>query len=422
MDYLDQEAIDALMPLIMEHGDVEMIAASTPSGKRDYFYQFCEEDMKFKEFYYPSMCNPSWGPKMEAELRGIYRTETAWNHEIEAEFGEASTSVFQMKYVENAMAQYLYSDLVRRDDCKYSMGVDWNDAENGTKIRIVEWDPLLQRAKAVSAHTVQKAGWTQTSAIEKMIEVNRIWNCDYIYVDAGYGATQIELLRKLGQQAQFRKDKWAHKDMNFLHTKGINSSSKIEIFDPVSGLPKKMHMKPYMVESSVRFLERGAFQFPGEDETLYKQLHGYSVVKYSASGMPVYQAGPAGDHDLDALMLALLGLEIELGEYTNRTYSSNIAFAGRIGESSYKEKEQIEDESLPVELIEKAQQQPRTPESRSASISPIKPRGFLFGELQPDRIYSRDAFNNDDNPRRGATRQNAIKSARQMSRGSRRIL
>lgn len=422
MDYLDQESIDTTMALLMEHNDVEMIAASTPSGRREYFYEFCMDRMDFKEFFYPSMCNPSWGPRMEAELRGMYRTETAWKHEIEAEFGEAATSVFQFKYLEAAMSRYLYKNQLRRDDCTYAMGVDWNDTENGTKIRIVEWDHFTKRIRAVAHSTVQKAGWTQTSAVQEMIRMNREWNCDYIYVDAGYGATQIEVLRKLGQDAQFRKDKFAHLDMNFINTKGINASSKIDIFDPISGLPKKMHMKPYMIEAAVRFFERGLIEFPFEDETLLKQLHGYAIAKVNASGMPVYESGPAGDHDLDAFILALLAIEVELGEHTSQSFSSSIAFSGRIGERRYDLQEADEDAASPEKVAEVATQRPRAPEIRSDSVPTSLPRGLYFSSA-PGRIYSHDAFNNDDGDRykRGGSRQSAINKVRQATRRSRRL-
>lgn len=424
MDYLDQDSIDTIMALLMEHNEVEMITASTPSGRREYFYEFCMDRMDFKEFYYPSLCNPSWGPKMEAELRGMYRTETAWKHEIEAEFGEASTSVFQYKYLELAMSRYQYKDQVRRDGCMYVMGVDWNDTENGTKIRIMEWDPLVNRIRAVAHRTVQKAGWTQTAAIHEMVAINREWNCDYIYVDCGYGMTQIEVLRKLGQEAQFRKDQFAHLDMNFIETKGINSSSKIDIFDPVSGLPKKMHMKPYMVESSVRFFERGMIEFPYEDETLLKQLHGYMVAKVNASGMPVYEAGPAGDHDLDALMLCLLGLEIEQGEHTNQSFSSSIAFSGRIGEMKDIVAEEQEGKTNPEHMQHTASQRPRSPESRSDAVPDIKPRGLFFNSnptIPNDRVYTREAFNNDDPPRQQGGRRDVIRKIRETPRRSRRL-
>lgn len=416
MDYLKAEDIDTIMALLMEHNDVEMIAASTPSGRREYFYDFCSQRMDFKEFFYPSMANPSWGPRMEAELRASYRTEIAWQHEILAEFGEAATSVFQFGLLEKAMVPYKYEDIVRNPDSVYSMGIDWNDTENGTKIRIVEYNPKDGHIRCVASSTIQKAGWVQTSAVQEALRMNRIWNCNYIYVDCGYGATQIELLRKIGQDAQMRKDQWAHLDMNFINTKGINFSEKIDIFDPVSGLPKKMHMKPFIVESTVRFFERQMVQFSSEDEILLKQLHGYSIAKISASGMPVYEAGPAGDHDLDAFMLAIVALEIELGEYTKQHFTANIGFSGNFGQSIGGQ----EPPSVGGKLVQK-------PETRSNITSNSNRSALSFFNnpihgTNPARIYSKEAFNNDD--RRGVRRiaEDSIRNARNSRQISRRII
>ena len=90
MDYLSPEDIESVVALMMEHSEVKILASSTPSGRREYFYSFCQENMSFKEFYYASTANPAWGPKMEAELRQFYKTEIGWSHEIMAEFGEAA--------------------------------------------------------------------------------------------------------------------------------------------------------------------------------------------------------------------------------------------------------------------------------------------------------------------------------------------
>jgi hypothetical protein len=416
MDYLKQEDVDTIMALLMEHNDVEMITASTPSGRREYFYEFCTQRMDFKEFFFPSMANPSWGPKMEAELRAAYRTEMAWNHEIQAEFGEAATSVFQFHLLERAMVSYKYEDVHPLNDNVYSMGIDWNDTANGTKIRILEYNPTEGRIRCVDHATIQKAGWVQTAAVQEALRLNRKWNCTYIYVDCGYGATQIELLRKLGQDAQFRKDQYAHLDMNFINTKGINFSSKIDVFDPISGLPKKMHMKPYIVESSVRMFERGMLTFSSEDEILLKQLHGYNIAKVNASGMPIYEAGPSGDHDLDAFMLAVVAFEIELGEYTNQKFTTNVVFSGNFGQSQ-------NSGSLPSiggKAIEK-------PASRTEIKSSIPGKtGISFFENNPmygtnaGRIYSAESFRNDDPSNRGSG-QRLIQNARNSRQISRKL-
>lgn len=406
MDYLKEEDLTTIIALIMEHNDVEMIAASTPSGRREHFYDFCTTRMDFKEFYYPSMVNPSWGPKMEVELREMYRTETAWNHEILATFGEASASVFQFGILERAMVPYKYENCRYNPEYKYAMGIDWNDVVNGTKIRILEFNPYTKIIRCVATSTVQKAGWVQTAAVQEAINMNRIWNCEYIYVDCGYGATQIELLRKIGQDAQMRKDQYAHRDMNFINTKGINFSSKVDVFDPISGLPNKMAMKPYMVESAVRFFERGMVEFSSEDEILLKQLHGYSIARVGATGMPVYEAGPAGDHDLDAFMLGLLAFEIEMGEWTKQHFIGTVMFSGRLGEPIAQAPE------IPGIQLEPpvSRTRPQKPVGRSVNY---KPTGVSFFNHTPSRIYSKEAFNKDD--QRGPSQRSIIPNRNRQS-------
>lgn len=392
MDYLEQEALDTIVALLMEHNDVELLAASTPSGRREYFYEFCVENMEYKEFFFPSMCNPSWGPRMEAELRNLYRTEIAWLHEIEAKFGESDASVFQYKYIMDATKKYPLMAEGPREGCLYSLGCDWNDSKNGTKIRIVEFDPSTSKLRAVDVSSVQKAGWTQTLAVSEVVRMNRKWRCDYVYVDAGHGAMQIEVLRKYGQDAQMRRDEWAHTDMTLIETKAINFSSKIEIFDPISGLPQKQSMKPYMVESVVRKFESNSIEISTEDEVLIKQLTGYHIARVAASGAPVYESGPSGDHDLDALMLGVLGFEIELSQFTNRKYSYSVAIAPAIGTTGNKniELEEIIAQANGAEVPVYA---PRSP-ARSLQSKPAT-SSYGFGSIREDRVYSPAAFNND---------------------------
>ena len=332
MDYLSTEDIESVVALMMEHAEVKILASSTPSGRREYFYSFCMERMDFKEFYYSSMSNPSWGVKMEMELRQFYRTEIGWQHEILAEFGEAATGVFQHKYIHAAKQDYRYSDMKPNNGWSYSIGIDWNDAENGTKICVLGWDPKHEIFRIVDKITVQKHGWTQTKAIEELIKLNRLWEPDFIYVDEGYGATQIEVIKQFGLDAMRRNDEHSKVDERLKNVVGINSSSKIEVFDPLTGEPIKKMMKPYMIENAVRRFEQQQVKFSQYDDTLMEQLGGYMIKKVNASGMPVYEAFN-GDHDLDAFVLALLAFQMELSEFTNRTYSTDISFSGKIGES-----------------------------------------------------------------------------------------
>ena len=55
------------------------------------------------------------------------------------------------------------------------------------------------------------------------------------------------------------------------------------------------------------------------DNVLKAQLLDYVIVKMSANGKPVYGASTrtVGDHRLDALMLAIGGIQLELGTYSD---------------------------------------------------------------------------------------------------------
>lgn len=406
MDYLDEESIETILALLMEHSDVELVCASTPSGRREYFYRFCRERMDFKEFHYNSSANPSWSPAMEAELREFYNTEAGWSHEIMAEFGEATTSVFQHQYVQAGRLDYRYGHVTRDPGCMYGIGIDWNDTENGTKICVTEWNPERMRFRVVAKETVQKMGWTQTAAIEKLIELNRAWRADYVYVDQGYGATQIEVIKQYGLSKKFSKDEHAEIDARLANIVGINSSSKVEIFDPATNEKVKKPMKPFMIENSVRRFEQGIVEFSVYDEVLYKQLIGYSVAKVNAAGLPVYEAGPDGDHDLDAFVLSMLSFQMETSEFTTQQFNVAIAVAGKFGEVSEQAKDNPQSlgEVLNQQTIPK-QMTSKVPEARS-TYGGSKIASITGAGSGPGKVYSHEAFNNDDRTHRSQVKKN----------------
>jgi hypothetical protein len=410
MDYLDEESIETILALLMEHSDVSLTCASTPTGRREYFYRFCRERMDFKEFHYTSSANPSWSPAMEAELREFYNTEAGWQHEIMAEFGEATTSVFQHQYVQAGRVDYRYEHTTREENCTYSIGIDWNDQENGTKICVLEWNPERMKFRVVQTETVQKMGWTQTAAIEKLIELNRAWRAAYVYVDQGYGATQIEVIKQYGMSKKYANDENAAIDARLANVVGINSSSKVEIFDPATNEVIKKPMKPFMVENAVRRFEQGIVDFSVYDEMLYKQLIGYSVAKINASGMPVYEKGPDGDHDLDALVLSLLAFQMEESEFTNQQFNAAIAVAGKFGEGRENAEGAVETlaQVLNNQTMPKGMKS-QVPEQRSGYGGTKVASLGLPGVTDASggaRIYSPEAFNNDDRSRKSQRKKN----------------
>ena len=78
--------------------------------------------------------------------------------------------------------------------------------------------------------------------------------------------------------------------------------------------------KYFLVENAIRIFESGEFIFPKDDEILTKQLQNYIVAKRNPqNNKPVYGMDNKyiGDHRLDAMLLALGGVSLEVSVYSN---------------------------------------------------------------------------------------------------------
>jgi hypothetical protein len=107
--------------------------------------------------------------------------------------------------------------------------------------------------------------------------------------------------------------------------KGIGFGELIEIRDPYTKLPVKKEIKPYMVDNLRQHLEKSLILFPVADEELYMQLISYVVVRTTQTGRPVFEAGgSAVDHAHDALMLALLAITENYGEFGKSQVATNV--------------------------------------------------------------------------------------------------
>lgn len=201
------------------------MCASTPTGRRGKFYQIChdplnqnvpmDEDNQYdeskydretaegwKEFYFPTMANPEWSPKMEKELRGLY-TQAAYEHEVLAEFGTELAGVFNKDFVDEASS--IGYPLVSQPtiDAPISIGVDWDKFGNATQIIVTQWDPLDERRprpdidgpgtirygrfKILNRIEIPSGEFTYDNAVRKLIELDKIYNPFAIYPDRGAG-------------------------------------------------------------------------------------------------------------------------------------------------------------------------------------------------------------------------------------------
>ena len=335
-DYLSSGDMDAALSIITNYPNATVWMSSTPSGKRERFFQTCNSKI-FKEYHYTSQVNPMWNDELEALFREQL-TEIGYQHEILADFGEQEQGVFQNTYIQAAKLDYDYGDYPFRNTWTYTIGVDWNDVGNGTTISVLGFDPAANLFYVVDRTVVSREGWTQLSACNKIAELNRIWRPIVIYIDAGFGGTQYEVLRKYGFDSLIDPAKGAtHPDSRLRDiVKKYDFGSKVDVHDLFTKRLTSKPAKPFLVESTVRRFEANDIRFPGGDDKLESQLQGYIIDRITPTGVPVYKAGDesAGDHALDALMLSILGFTLEVTPLGKPKYDTGISFSGRFGEAA----------------------------------------------------------------------------------------
>ena len=327
MDYMHADDLDALYAMLQktaeDQPDKVLIGASTPTGRRERFWEWCRSP-RFKEFWFPSYCNPFFSKEQEEEFREQY-SSSGYRHEIEADWGEDSEGVYPRKFVDKAFISpsWMYIPEITSARSFHTIGVDWDKYGAGTNIVVTEvcsdhYEDSTFRGKVKLCYReeIARSEYTLTKAVDRIVELNQIFNPKHIYVDRGYGEVQVELLKKYGVEnpRSGLKDK----------VKGIAFGESIDVRDPYTKLMIKKEMKPYMVDNLRQFLEREKLLVPESDEELYMQLISYVVVRTTQTGRPVFEAaGSAMDHAHDALMLSLLAITQNYGEFASANYASN---------------------------------------------------------------------------------------------------
>ena len=395
MDYLDDAATAAILPILSDPSrdgtPVEFIASTTPSGDESTFFKICRND-NYKEFHFPSMCRPDWDDEKEAEARQNSKTQTYYEHEYLATWGTRSDGVFKRSDVLQAQEQYRYFNDPGFDQTKdwkemkpypshwrYIMGVDWNGAGNGTRITIVGYDPTRGKFIVVYRQVIAVEEFSLSFAVERMVEINRVWRCQSAYIDAGFGQMQDETLRAIGRATKIQQmngKEFIAADMMWedsLHAVNFGGWITYDTIEEGKTVEKKIPIKNYMVENFQRFFEQKDFWFSRGDEELKQQFLGYSSPRKSAKGFMIYQADKeAGDHDLDAIMLALFGFNQEMGGIVKkRSYMMDFAF---IPYEHMKQPNLPDPMSLPLEYERAKAEQDKAQETRPHRDRPIPAR------------------------------------------------
>lgn len=269
----------------------------------------------WKEYHYPTTVNPEWDASMEKELRAMFSTEVAWEHEVLANFGSEVIGVFRKEYIDRAKADYEY--FTKRDNLfsHVTIGVDWDKYANATQIIVVGYNISLQRFQVLIRVEIPKGEFTLSNAVQRIIQLNETYNPDFIYVDRGFGEYQLEVLHIYGKE---NPDSGLEKKV-----KGWAFGSSYEVRNPVTKESVKTPLKPFMVNQLVYLMEQDFIILNDNDEMVWKQMEGYSVTRFGQDGRPVFTS--ENEHSVDALMLAILAMQLEFPHLSNIIKEQSVA-------------------------------------------------------------------------------------------------
>lgn len=337
-DDLSEKAIISIMGIRLQNPDVEIWRSGTPKGERNLHR--AEQDPTTKSFHFPSYVIPHYTDAMDNGLRNEMGEGVGYVQEVLAEISSAENSVFQTVFISRAMNKYKFYNAsdVMLDRQRYIVfiGVDWNHDKVGSRILVMAYDKITPQVYIIEKERVAIEGFTQHAAVEKIISLNRKYNCDHVFVDQGFGAAQIAELKTFAMSQAGRVPK-GHPDLRLLDITPIDYGSSTEITDPITGAVYKTPTKQMAVLTSVEMLEKDLLALnPNEDNDIILQMKNY-IEKSRNKGKIVYGyiSKKIGDHDLDALMIGLFGMKkLYSTLFVSGTTQVLMKFADRLDEDS----------------------------------------------------------------------------------------
>lgn len=379
-DYIGSNQLTNILNIRNEAPErIRLICASTPSGKHEEYYRWCQDASKkyfpsqddiknnrfsgyeveeklvgegngWTEIYAPSNVNKELlkinPDTMQTYLEDIREelSEMRYAQEVMAEFGEEEMGVYQKKYIkwacdEGTRLKFTYITNWSKDErAKYlkatkgqnirMLGVDWDKYAAATNMVCMEFDRFHQDAEGritpcfrmLFRIEIARSEFTYVNAMNKIIALNEEYDFDWIAIDRGYGEVQLEMLHKYG--LEHPQSGLADKVI------GYQFSQKIEVTDPYTRKKDQKDLKPFMVNNSVNLFEKGKIVLNPKDKGMISQLEEYRVKSISASGKPIYT--DENEHAIDAMNLALLIFEQKHGALLKKIFSIKTVFIGTL--------------------------------------------------------------------------------------------
>lgn len=311
--YLNEEDWEAIKPIMW--GDKHRVnpprvyVASTPSYTRGMYYDLCvkPEFAKYWHRIHVSVAdNPEW---TERDIEDVKATsnELEWQKEWLAEFPEFGEGVFPKKMVDRARKSFTYDEYKRLADEQRrtegdvptrTMGVDWdkhNRDGHGPNIVILEAVPN-GKYRIVLRQEIPQSEFALSKAVERVIELNELFEPKWIFIDRGYGEYQLEELWKYGKQFKHTG----------LETKvvGHTFADVVEMPTPNGSVLKKK-FKEAGVALIRKWFEDEKLEISILDSKLAEEFYGYQVIGQTEHTI---KYSTENDHAIAALCLAAMAM------------------------------------------------------------------------------------------------------------------
>jgi len=317
-DYMPDKAWPVITGILKGNPSIRLWASSTPSGETgSWFEKFCkkcraEYTKDAAEFHIPSTLDENWDA-LEPRLRAVIHDEVTWKLEVLAEFVEPKGAVYKKEVIDAAFERWGMDGIFPsvesvRETSEYRnaqkfLGVDWNTPQNG--VRIVEvaymWNKLLLTRNDKIAYEE----YTQLSAVKHIINLIEENKYAVVSVDAGYGATQIEMLKLELSTKGFDPERLINVvDSNLYDT--ITLDYQTESGEVQHREYMKVRVKYRIVGLLGQYLETILALPPEEEQKIGLEIRNFRRKSLSRDGGFIYSDD---SHSLSALQVCIHGYD-----------------------------------------------------------------------------------------------------------------
>lgn len=293
--------------------DVIVYASGTCNENDSRFKQWClkPEEHGWAAVFVPVVDNPGWSEKRKAKARAT-SSDREWEQEWLCQFPDQGDNAIRKTDIEASKKVYTYINLkspghklVKTSNPRV-MGVDWDTVSAGVNIVILEMDVGIGRHRVLYREEVPRGEYTLTRGTKRVIELNTLFQPDWVYVDRGFGEMQVETLELYGRQNP--SSGLAKKIVPMRYQENI------QIQDPITGKMVNYGAKAIIIQHFLQVIAEHRLEFPETDKKFISQLEGYRIL---GSGRHGIITSRRNEHIIDACALASWGM---FKNYGNKFY------------------------------------------------------------------------------------------------------